>query len=83
MLPFLTFPAINELPQSPASLCVLVMESQLSWLPVVKKMAFITSAFHYSFSPRAIVCLIWVLKDISQNGGSPEGTKILWVMKLI
>lgn len=37
MLLFLTFSAITELPQPPTSLCVLVMDSQLSWLPVAKR----------------------------------------------
>lgn len=37
MLLFLPFPAINELAQSPASLSVLVRNSQLPWLPAAKR----------------------------------------------
>jgi len=74
-----SFPAITNLPQSPTGLWILVTDSQLSWLPVATKYGIHHHGFLLGFLPRAIVCLVWVCKDVSQNGGSLEDTKTLWV----
>lgn len=73
MLLFLLFPAIKDLAQSPASLSVLVRNSQQL------KDGTHPHSFSLSSSPRAIVCLSRVLEDISQNCRSLEGMKILRV----